>query len=105
MDEDNASIQRSLIRFASGAIAGFLFVGILMMIEGCTTSQQRELKSLKAEWLGGVERKVTVYDYNGKIIKTYEGKIDMSKSEREVDLLLDGKRIIIHGGIVIAEER
>ena len=86
----------------------FGIVGLLllcMFVSGCTTSQQRELKSLKAEWLGGVDRKVVVYDYNGKIIKVYEGRIDISKSEREVDLLVDGRRVIIHGGIVIAEEK
>lgn len=99
-------LDLALKRGLAGMIAGFLFFGgFVLVTEGCTSSQQRELKSFKAEWTGGVDRKVTVYDYNGKIIKTYEGRIDMSKSEREVDLLLDGKRIIIHGGIVIAEEK
>ena len=63
----------------------FGIVGLLLlcMFSGCTTSQQRELKSLKAEWLGGVDTKVVVYDYSGKIIKVYEGRIDISQSLNE----------------------
>ncbi len=99
------SNNRYVSRFIFGIIVGFLLAGITIMVNGCTSSQKRELKSLEANWLGGVDRKVTVYDYNGKVIKVYEGRIDMSKSEKEVDLLLDGKRIIIHGGIVVAEEK
>ena len=94
-----------MLRFIYGIIVGFLLASIAMMVNGCTSSQKRELKAFEANWVGGVDRKVTVYDYNGKVIKTYEGKIDMSKSEHEVDLLLNGKRIIIHGGIVVAEEK
>lgn len=97
--------NRYVLRFIYGIIAGFLLASITMMVNGCTSSQKRELKSLEANWMGGVDRKVTVYDYNGKVIKVYEGRIDMSKSEKEVDILLNGKRIIIHGGIVVAEEK
>ena len=55
---------------------------------------------------GGLKRKVTVYDYEGKEIKSWSGKFDVSSSETEVYFDdSDNKRIIIHGGIVINEEK
>ena len=35
----------------------------------CTESQQREIKSITSNWTGGLNRTVTVYDYNGQKIK------------------------------------
>ena len=49
---------------------------------------------------------VTVYDYNGKEICHWTGKFDVSESENETYFDDEnGKRIVIHGGIVINEEQ
>ena len=40
----------------------------------------------------------------GQVIRQYAGKFDVSESENEVYFDIDGKRVIIHGGIVINEE-
>ena len=42
-------------------------------LAGCTESSQREIKSTVSEWTGGLNRTVTVYDYNGKPIKSWTG--------------------------------
>lgn len=71
-----------------------------------TASGQREIKSWFSDIDGGLERTVTVYDYNGKEIRHWTGKFDVSASENET--YFDdgnGKRVVIHGGIVINEER
>lgn len=90
---------------------GFSLMGILIvvmlggMILGINrASFQRSLKSFVSNWSGGLHRTVTVYDYNGKPLKSWTGTFDVSSSQFETWFDLDGKRVIIHGGIVINEE-
>ena len=82
--------------------AGVTIVGIILGIGGCQ-SWERNMKSLSSDIAGGLNRTVTVYDYNGQVIRQYAGKFDVSESENEVYFDIDGKRVIIHGGIVINE--
>lgn len=82
---------------------------ICMVIVGVvfnTASMKRQLKSFKSDFGGGIERTVTVYDYNGKEIRHWTGKFDVSESESETYFDDEnGKRVVIHGGIVINEEQ
>ena len=75
----------------------------MSLLTGCE-SWQRAKKSVKSDFGGGLYRTVTVYDYNGGEIKSWEGQFDVSESESEVFFDIDGKRVIIHGGIIINEE-
>ncbi len=84
-------------------ITGITILGIIVGIGGCQ-SWERSMKSLSSDISGGLDRTVTVYDYNGQVIRQYAGKFDVSGSENEVYFDIDGKRVIIHGGIVINEE-
>ena len=85
---------------------GIFFAVVLAIIFVATRTAgfQRHIKSLGSDFSGGLNRTVTVYDYNGNEIKSWSGKIDISESENEVFFDLNDKRIIIHGGIVITEE-
>ena len=91
--------------------AMIIAVTICVVLSGCivvfnTASIQREIKSWRSEIDGGLERTVTVYDYNGKEIRHWTGKFDVSESESETYFDdEDGKRVVIHGGIVINEEQ
>lgn len=77
---------------------------ITVSLTGCA-SCQRWRKSVVSEVTNGIDRTVTVYDYNGNVLKSYTGKFDVTESESEVYFDdEDGKRIIIHGGIIINEE-
>lgn len=77
---------------------------LILVCTGCA-SWQREIKSIKSDMGNGLNRTVTVYDYNGKKIDSWSGKFDVSASENEVYFDdANGKRVIIHGGIVINEE-
>ena len=69
-----------------------------------TGTVQRKSKSLKSNIMGGVQRTATLYDYSGNVIRKWTGKIDMSDSERETDFIVDGNRVIIHGGIAVIED-
>ena len=88
--------------FAAGTAAV-----ILMIVFGMSHSArfQRNWKSAKSDWTDGLDRTVTVYDYNGKPIKSWTGKFDVSSSEMETWFDdANGKRVIIHGGIVVNQE-
>lgn len=85
-------------------IAMVLVVAIAIGATGCSEATKRNMKSLQSEYGGGLDRTVTVYDYNGEEIDSWTGKFDVSEDENKVFFDLDGKRVIIRGGIVINEE-
>lgn len=71
---------------------------------GCA-SCSRTMKSFSSDLDGGLDRTVTLYDYNGEVLDQWSGKFDLSSSEEEIYFDdQNGKRVIIHGGIVVAEE-
>lgn len=74
------------------------------LLGGCS-SCSRMGKSISSDMNGGLNRTVTLYDYTGEKIRQWSGKFDVSESENEVYFDdQNGKRIIIHGGIVVNEE-
>lgn len=83
-----------------------LVVLVLLALSSCTESTQRSIKSIKSDWTGGLNRKVEVYDYNGGLIKYWEGKFDVKETDQNSVYFddADGKRVIISGGIIINEE-
>lgn len=90
-------------------IIGLVLTGVLSigLLTGCTESFNRELKSAQSEYGGGLNRTITLYDYNGKEIKSWTGKFDVDASTdgNKVKFDINGKRVIINGGIVVNEEK
>lgn len=43
-----------------------LIATCVIALTGCTEGFQREMKSISSDWTGGLNRTVTVYDYNGE---------------------------------------
>lgn len=76
---------------------------LVLTMTGCE-SMSRAKKSFRSDIYGGLDRTVTLYSNTGEEIKSWSGKFDVSDSENEVFFDLDGKRVIIHGGIVVNEE-
>ena len=91
---------------AVGFVAIPIIIILIITIVINKASVQRALKSINSEYSGGLDRTVTVYDYNGNEITTYTGKIDVEDTETggKVKFDLNGKRTIIYGGIVIVQE-
>ena len=88
----------------------FLIVALVAVAAVQFTSCEscsRGVKSIKSDFGGGLNRTLTVYDYNGDTIKTYTGKFDIrdNGADNQVFFDLNGKRIWIQGGIVISEEK
>lgn len=81
-----------------------LVIGLLvLMFSGA--GFQRTLKSFKSNYTGGLYRTVSVYDYNGNLLREYgPAMIDISESENETFFDYNGNRIVIHNAIVIVEE-
>lgn len=81
-----------------------LVIGLLVLVFS-GAGFQRTLKSFKSNYTGGLYRTVSVYDYNGNLLREYgPAMIDISESENETFFDYNGQRIVIHNAIVIVEE-
>ena len=81
-----------------------LMIGMLIFAFS-SANFQRTLKSWKSNYTGGLYRIVSVYDYNGNLLREYgPAMIDISESENETFFDYNGTRIVIHNAIVIVEE-
>ena len=91
--------MRSCAKYAVIAVIAALGIAL----NGCA-SCARSQKTWQSEISGGLERKVTLYGTTGDVIDAWEGKIDLTDSEEEIMFDLNGKRTVIHGGIVVVQE-
>lgn len=81
-------------------IAGILLLASLFAFGGCA-SCSRDLKSCSSDINGGLYRTVNVYSLDGKLLATYEGKIDIdNNSNGSIMFDLDGKRYVYYHAIV-----
>lgn len=87
-------------RIIAGTLTFVLLVGSLC---GCA-GFQRSMKTIGSDITGGLDRTVTVYSYNGEKLGEWSGKFDVSSSEQETFFDINGKRVILQGGIIINEE-
>ena len=76
-----------------------------MILSGCSDCKgcatwQRSCKTWQSEVSGGLDRTVNVYAYDGTLIATYTGRIDIEQNDTKVLFDLDGKRYIYYNAIV-----
>lgn len=86
-------------------IFGLVTVAVTMAsLTGCA-SMERSVKSFSSDLGNGLNRTMTVYDYNGHKLATYKGNFDIQVPQaNEIMFDLDGKRHIIYNAIVITDE-
>jgi hypothetical protein len=84
-------------------VLSLITIGVIGLT-GCTENFKREMKTMSSDWTGGLNRTVTVYDYNGEEIGSWTGKFDVSSNDQETFFDVNGKRVIIQGGIIVNEE-
>ena len=80
-------------------------LALLLTLTGCDESWERTKKDWDSNYNGGLKRSISVYSYDGNLLKTYEGKCDIEENDSNKVLFdIDGKRVIIYNAVVIAEE-
>ena len=85
-------------------VAALTVASVLAMgLSGCE-SCSRSYKSMQSDFGGGLHRKVTLYDYDGEVLGQWEGTFDVAEDNQECWFDIDGRRVIIQGGIVVNEE-
>ena len=89
------------------AIIGAAIILVLLAVLWNTASVQRFFKSSYSNFTGGLNRTVTVYDNNGDIIESWNGKIDVEENSYGNKVLFDlnGKRKAVYNAVVIVEEK
>lgn len=97
------NITRRKAVYIAALIVSILAIVTVCGLSGCS-SCSRSVKSMSSDIGGGLDRTVTLYDNTGNEIKSWHGKIDLESNDQEVFFDLNGKRVIIQGGIVVSEE-
>lgn len=58
---------------------------IIALLYGLAPSSlKRQVKDVKSDWTGGLDRHLTVYTANGEVLAEYDGKIDLEANESGV---------------------
>ncbi len=89
-----------------------LIILAILIFAGCGESWKRTVKDFESNYGGGINRTVTVFDYQGDTLATWTGKFDVQfDTSGAGQVLFDyvdehgtRKRVVIQGGIVINEE-
>lgn len=97
------NITKRRVAFIAAIVVSVMAIVIVCGLAGCS-SCSRSVKSMNSDIGGGLNRTVTLYDNTGNEIKSWHGKIDLESNDKEVFFDLNGKRVIIQGGIVVSEE-
>jgi hypothetical protein len=73
----------------------------IIFFTGCSESCKRDLKSCQSEYDGGLNRVINVYSMNGKLLATYEGKVDVDNNNNgSIMFDLNGKRYVYYNAII-----
>lgn len=93
-------MRKLALAVSATALAATVAIGFT----GCA-SCSRFTKSVNSDWNGGLDRTVTLYDYQGDVLGSWSGRFDVSEDDNEVFFDdAEGKRVVIQGGIVVCEE-
>lgn len=85
----------------------FLAIALaIFLIFGSCASLERSCKSCNSDISGGLYRVINIYSFDGKLIATYEGKIDIDDNTNgSIMFDLDGKRYVYYNAIVEVVEK
>ena len=87
-------------------IISLLLSSVMLFTAGCSSSIERLKKDIQSE-NGGLERTVKIVNIEGKVIKEYKGKFDVSANNERIKFIKDGKVHLIYRSetdMVIIEE-
>jgi hypothetical protein len=85
-------------------ILSLVIVLFAAFLSGCTEKQRKEIKHIKSDLIG-LKRIVKLYDNNGKIIKTWQGRFKIEIQGCFLSFIdNNGKEVKISGTIVVQEQ-
>ncbi len=79
-----------------------LAIAVLLVVPGCTEKQRQDYSHWKSDVIG-LSRTVTLYDANGKPMRTWKGRYKVEVQGSSARFIADGKTVIIAGTFVIEE--
>ena len=98
------NITKRGVAYIAALVVAAMLVVVVGGLSGCS-SCSRKVKSISSDMSGGLNRTVTLYDNQGKKIKSWSGKFDIESNDQEIYFDdAQGKRVIVQGGIVLCEE-
>lgn len=94
------------MRKAIKLFAAVLIIAAMSALQSCEGCK-REMKSIRSDVSGGLERSAILMDYNGNVIKRWDGKFDIRDggADNQIFFDLNGKRVWVQGGIFLSEEK
>ena len=93
--------EKKALAIIAGIVAVALIFGIGFWYYGNTASGTRALTDQHADLANGLERTVTVYTADGKVLAQYKGRIDIEKNDGGyVKFDFGGKRYIYYNCFV-----
>jgi hypothetical protein len=93
--------EKNLWTWGICAIALLIILPILAMF---FTSSGEQARKHFASGFWGLERIVTLYDCNGKVIKSWEGNLNVEDQGGTIRFVIDGKTVIVGGNVVVEEK-
>lgn len=92
----------------AAVICGIALIAVVLFGINGTESGKRWKKDLTSEFSGGLHRTITCYNQYGDVLRTYEGQMDIEKSDGDkIVFVMDGVKYMIYKGsfdTVIVEE-
>lgn len=89
-------------------LAVLVFAIIILSIIFNQASTRRWFRDIQSEFSNGIDRTINVYDMNGDIIKTYDGKFDVEIENQKIKFDdANGKRhiIVVGSGTVCIDDK
>jgi hypothetical protein len=74
----------------------------VLYLSGCTEKQRQDYSHWKSDVIG-LKRTITLYDGNGKPIKSWSGRVKVDAEGCTARFIVDGKAVMISGTFVIEE--
>lgn len=80
-------------------------LAVTLLFASCA-SLERGCKTISSDISGGLYRVINIYSLDGKLIATYEGKIDIDdNTNSSIMFELNGKRYVYYNAIVEVIEK
>ncbi len=86
-----------------GVVLLLVFAFAIGSMAGCTQNQKKSFKHFESGLIG-LQRKVTLYDANGQVIRTWTGRFKIEINGAYISFIDNGKDVKVSGTVVVQEQ-